>query len=78
MEFRERVYRAPALATLALRRMVERIGSKSGQSPGQSLARLFADERAFSWRMEPLAASAEGVRSFDDRLASVTPAAQER
>ncbi len=47
-------------------------------SPGNVLARLFADERAFLWRAEPLAASADGVREFDDRLASVTPAAQQQ
>jgi len=49
-----------------------------GQSPGKALSKIFADERAFAWRAEPLAASAEGVRTYDDRLASVTPAAQER
>ena len=48
------------------------------QVPPTALARLFADERAFLWRAEPLAASADGVREFDDRLASVTPAAQQR
>ena len=47
------------------------------QVPPTALARLFADERAFLWRAEPLAASADGVREFDDRLASVTPAAQQ-
>ena len=52
--------------------------TQRGQSPGKILAKLFADERAFSWRAEPLAASSEGLRAFDDRLASVTPAAQER
>jgi uncharacterized protein (DUF885 family) len=52
--------------------------NERGSSPGKSLAKLFADERAHSWRAEPLAASAEGMRKYDDRLASVTPAAQER
>ena len=52
--------------------------NERGASPGKLLAKLFADERAHSWRAEPLAASAEGVRSYDDRLASVTPAAQAR
>jgi uncharacterized protein (DUF885 family) len=33
---------------------------------------------AFLWRDDPLAASADGVRTFDDRLPSVTPAAQQR
>lgn len=45
------------------------------QSPRTVLAQLFDDERAFLWRAEPLAASVDGVRDFDDRLASVTPAA---
>jgi uncharacterized protein (DUF885 family) len=49
-----------------------------GRSPGQSLAKLFDDERAWAWRAEPLAASGEGVRKFDDRLASVTATAQQR
>ena len=45
------------------------------QLPRTALAQLFDDERAFLWRAEPLAASVDGVRDFDDRLASVTPAA---
>ena len=47
-------------------------------SPAKLLAKLFADERAHSWRAEPLAASAEGMRRYDDRLACVTAAAHER
>jgi uncharacterized protein (DUF885 family) len=42
------------------------------------LDRLFADERAFTWREDPLAATADGVRDFDDRLPGVTPADQAR
>jgi uncharacterized protein (DUF885 family) len=48
------------------------------QAPGQDLARLFEDERAFVWREDPLAATYDGVRDYDDRLASVTPADHER
>ncbi len=48
------------------------------QTPSAELARLFDDERAFVWRENPLAASYDGVREYDDRLASVTPAAQQR
>ncbi len=48
------------------------------QSPGKLLAKLFDDERNFLWREDPLSASAEGVHTFDDRLPSVTPAAQRR
>ena len=50
----------------------------TGPSPGKSLAKLFDDERAFSWRADPLSASADGLHTFDDRLPSVTPAAQEK
>ena len=37
---------------------------------------LFADEREFYWRSEPLAATSEGEHRFDDRLPTVTPASQ--
>ena len=43
-----------------------------------SLDRLFADERAFTWREDPLAATYDGVHDYDDRLPSVTPADQAR
>lgn len=46
------------------------------QTPAAALQRLFDDERAFLWRADPLAADADGVHSYDDRLPSVTPAAQ--
>jgi len=42
------------------------------------LVQLFADERTFTWREDPLAATADGVRSHDDRLPGVTPADQAR
>ena len=42
------------------------------------LERLFADERAFTWREDPLSATADGVRTHDDRLPGVTPADQAR
>ena len=47
-------------------------------SPAKVLAQLFDDERTFSWRGDPLAASSDGIHAFDDRLPTVTPAAQER
>jgi uncharacterized protein (DUF885 family) len=47
-------------------------------APSKALAKLFADERAFVWREDPLTATADGVRDYDDRLPSVTPAAQLR
>src|SRR5688572_31603519 len=42
------------------------------------LEQLFADERAFTWREDPLAATYDGVHVFDDRLPRVTPAEQAR
>jgi uncharacterized protein (DUF885 family) len=45
---------------------------------GSTLAQLFDDERAFTWREDPLAATYDGVHDYDDRLPSVTPAAQQR
>ncbi len=48
------------------------------EDAGTALARLFADERAFTWREDPLAATYDGVHDYDDRLPSVTPADQAR
>jgi uncharacterized protein (DUF885 family) len=48
------------------------------QDAGGALSRLFDDERAFIWREDPLAATYDGVRDYDDRLPSVTPADQQR
>ncbi len=45
-------------------------------NPG--LTRLFAEERAFTWREDPLAATNDGAHDYDDRLPSVTPADQAR
>ena len=39
---------------------------------------LFAQERAFVWREDPLAATYDGVHDYDDRLPSVLPAEQAR
>ena len=48
------------------------------QSSAKALTKLFADERAFVWREDPLTATADGVRTYDRHLPSVTPAAQAR
>lgn len=48
------------------------------QDAATALHALFAEERAFGHREEPVSATAEGVPGFDDRLASVTPAAERR
>ncbi len=42
------------------------------------LARLFADERAFVYREDPLSATGAGIHDYDDRLPSVTPEANAR
>lgn len=43
------------------------------QTPSADLARLFADERAFVYREDPLSATNAGIHDYDDRLPSVTP-----
>jgi uncharacterized protein (DUF885 family) len=48
------------------------------EDPDAALQRLFEDERAFTWREDPLAATYDGVHDYDDRLPSVTPADQQR
>ncbi|HEY0660720.1 MAG TPA: DUF885 domain-containing protein [Lysobacter sp.] len=50
----------------------------TAQAPGQALQKLFDDERSFYWKEDPLAATADGMHAHDDRLPSVTPAAQAR
>jgi uncharacterized protein (DUF885 family) len=58
--------------------------SVAAVSPGaaapasKALAKLFADERAFVWREDPLTATGDGVHTYDDRLPSVTPTSQAR
>ena len=47
-------------------------------SAAKTLAELLDDERAFTWREDPLAATGDGVRTYDDRLPTVTPEAQAR
>src|SRR5262245_53757502 len=50
--------------------------SASAQTTGASaaLTQLFEDERAFTWREDPLSATGDGVHDYDNRLPSVTPA----
>src|SRR5262245_46968560 len=48
------------------------------QTPSEALRQLFDDERASTWREDPLTATADGMHAYDDRLPSVTPAAQAR
>jgi len=46
----------------------------AAQTPSQALTQLFEDERAFTWREDPLSATGDGVHDYDNRLPSVTPA----
>lgn len=50
----------------------------AAQTASADLARLFADERAFVYREDPLSATSAGIHDYDDRLASVTPQTQAR
>lgn len=50
----------------------------AAQTASADLARLFADERAFVYREDPLSATGAGIQDYDDRLASVTPETQAR
>jgi uncharacterized protein (DUF885 family) len=43
------------------------------QTASADLTRLFADERAFVYREDPLSATNAGIHDYDDRLPSVTP-----
>jgi uncharacterized protein (DUF885 family) len=52
--------------------------SAAAEDAKAALDRLFADERAFTWREDPFAATNDGVHDYDDRLPSVTPADQGR
>lgn len=46
------------------------------QAASTALTKLFDEERAAYYAFEVLAASADGVREYNDRMPSVTPAAQ--
>ena len=54
------------------------IHSAAAADAKAELDRLFAEERAQTWRDDPLAATNDGVHDFDDRLPSVLPADQAR
>ena len=58
--------------------MVAAVSPALAQPAAKALDRLFDDERAFVWREDPLAATGDGVRTYDDRLPTVTPQAQAR
>ncbi|MGQ0534297.1 MAG: DUF885 domain-containing protein [Caulobacteraceae bacterium] len=50
----------------------------AAQTASADLARLFADERAFLYREDPLSATNAGVHDYDDRLPPVTAEANAR
>lgn len=54
------------------------VAPANAQTASDNLARLFADERAFVYREDPLSATSAGIHDYDDRLPSVTPETQAR
>jgi uncharacterized protein (DUF885 family) len=62
------IFAATVLAMLTL------TPAASAQNASQALSQLFDDERAFTWREDPLSATSDGVHDFDNRLPSVTAA----
>jgi uncharacterized protein (DUF885 family) len=63
---------ASAAAMLVLAIQMSTAGGSA--APAAELAQLFADERAFTWREDPLSATLDGIHDHDDRLPSVTSA----
>jgi len=49
-----------------------------GDIASKTLFQLFTDEQTFTWKEDPLTASYEGQRAYDDRLESALPADFER
>jgi len=66
------------LTALALAASLMSVTTAAAQNPSASAAlnQVFADERAETYRADPLSATYAGVHDYDDRLPSVTPAAQ--
>lgn len=63
---------------LALVLAVSLVAPATAQTASTDLAQLFADERAFVFREDPLSATSAGMHDYDDRLPSVTPETQAR
>jgi uncharacterized protein (DUF885 family) len=66
------------LAGLGLAVLGWTAAAAAGADARTELLQLFADERSFTWREDPLAATEDGVHDYDDRLPRVTPADQAR
>lgn len=64
-----------ALLALALAVLTAATAAAQELTP---LHQLFTDERAFTFREQPVSATRAGVRDYDDRLGSVTPESQAR
>ena len=62
-----------AIVTVVMASAMAFAAEAMAQTPSQELARLFADERAFVYREDPLSATNAGIHDYDDRLPSVTP-----
>lgn len=54
------------------------VGFAAASDTSGELHQLFTDEQAFTWKEDPLTASYDGQRTYDDRLESDTPADFER
>jgi uncharacterized protein (DUF885 family) len=63
-----------AIFAAALLCMLSLAPTALAQTASQALSQLFEDERAFTWREDPLSATSDGVHDYDNRLPSVTPA----
>jgi len=68
----------PMLFAAALAAVLTCASSALAQGAREALNQVFADERAFSFRENPVLATRQGVRDYDERLGSVTPADQAR
>jgi uncharacterized protein (DUF885 family) len=67
-----------AFAACAIVVAISGAHAQNAPDPKAELDRLFAEERTFLWREDPLSATNDGVHDYDDRLPRVTPADQAR
>ncbi|HKX59291.1 MAG TPA: DUF885 domain-containing protein [Steroidobacteraceae bacterium] len=67
-----------ALAACAIVVAISGAHAQKAPDAKAELDRLFAEERTFVWREDPLSATNDGVHDYDDRLPRVTPADQAR
>jgi uncharacterized protein (DUF885 family) len=67
-----------ALAACAIVVAISGAHAQKAPDAKAELDRLFAEERTFVWREDPLSATNDGVHDYDDRLPRVRPADQAR